>query len=174
MKTDKKENVIKKLLKGRNLALKIIKELEENDIQDQLTILDMLDKLPDLPSDYASCELKEFHETKEIYKKLYSITARAIMNIINSDFVHGMHDPSNSFNYSDPKEPATAADQIKYLPKAYSGGPIRAAISSPYKRVNKIALEFYDELPSDMKYSDIFSNNIRKKIRSLKMGSNFD
>jgi hypothetical protein len=112
--------------------------------------------------------MKEYVEAKEVYKRLYTLAARSIMEIIGTDFMKGRHDPKTSFNYADPAEPLKAAQKIGFLPKAYMGGPIKAAVSSPYPAVNRVAVSYYDVLPQDLKYSQTFNDQIRKRIRSIK------
>ena len=152
---------------GRSIALKILKSLNTTDLNEKLGALELLDSLPPLPSTDRALELKEFHETKEIYKRLYTICARSIMEIIGSDFTFGSHDPTHSFNYCDPEEPKLAAEKIRFLPKAYMGGPIKAALGSPYNQVNRIAVNFYEALPHDIKYSGSFPDAVRKRVRSI-------
>jgi len=168
MNANRLQNTITELAKMKKIALLIIKELESEDLYDKLDTLDRLNRLPELPTDSVSCELKEYKETRDIYKRLYTIAARSIMQVLNSNFFLGAHDPSHSFNYSDPREPVRAAEKIQYLPKAYMGGPIRAAVTSPYPMVNKMAVEFYDELPQEMKFSSTFPDEVRKKIRNIR------
>ncbi len=171
MRKEELDITIKELRKGKRLAMAIIQELEKSGATDKLDILDKLDALPPLPTDNDTWDLKDFKETKDVYKRLYTLAARSIMEIINTNFMHGRHDPDKSFNYADPIEPLKAAKKIGFLPKAYMGGPIKAAITSPYNEVNKVAVQFYDILPQDMKYSESFPDIMRKRIRSIKQGS---
>lgn len=156
------------LKKGNALAKEIIQKLENSDIDDKLELLEKLDELPPLPSDDRIYEYKEFTEAKESYKQLYKLSARAIIEILGSDLMHGRHDPGSSFNYEDPAGPIVAAKHIQNLPKAYMGGPIKAAIQSPYKKVNELGVNYYDSLPKDLKYSETFPDPIRKKIRTIR------
>ena len=156
------------LKKGNALARVIIKELESDDIDDKLKTLDKLNKLPELPTKDGIYEYKEYSETKDLYKRVYTLAARTIMDILNTDHMHFRHDPSSSFNYTDPVEPIKAAESIKFLPKAYMGGPVKAAVQSPYEKVYTLGVNYYDSLPRDLKYSQSFPDSIRKRIRSIK------
>ncbi|HOO73291.1 MAG TPA: hypothetical protein PK926_16145 [Spirochaetota bacterium] len=162
------QSIREELIKGKKMAQKIIQNLTDSDISLKLKTLEKLDDLPPLPTDNSTWDLKEFVETKDVYRRLYTLAARSIMEIINANYMHGRHDPAKSFNYVDPTEPLKAAEKIGFLPKAYMGGPIKAAVSSPYLEVNKVAVSFYDVLPQDLKYSQTFPDPIRKKIRSIR------
>jgi hypothetical protein len=74
---------------------------------------------------------------------------------------------TSSFNYSSQRL-SQGRKKIRILPKAYRGGPIKAAMNSPYLKVNKKAVEFYDDLPHDLKFSETFLEAVRKKIRIIR------
>jgi hypothetical protein len=169
MKNERMISICEMLKRNRNKALHITRKLENtNDIFEKLDILDLLDSLEELPNDTGVSELKEYQETKEIYKRLYTLSARGIIQILTADFMFGQNDPASSFNYSEPEAPLKAVKKIGFLPKAYRGGPIKAAMNSPYLKVSKKAVEFYDDLPHDLKFSQTFPETVRKKIRLIR------
>ncbi len=168
MKSSNLENIQKDLKKIRSAAAIILRELEVDDIRHKLETLKKLEGLPELPVDSVTRELKEYAETRDVYKRLYTSCARTIMTIISSNFLTGTGDPANSFNYSEPLAPLQAAEMIAFLPRAYMGGPIKAAAASQFPNVRDKAAEFYDSLPHEMKYSGSFPPGFRNYIRTLK------
>jgi hypothetical protein len=169
MKSDRINAICEKLKINRNKALHITRKLENtSDIFEKLDIMDLLDSLEELPNDSGVSELREYQEAKETFKRLYTLSARGIIQILSTDFMFGRNDPTSSFNYSEPEAPLKAVKKIGFLPKAYRGGPIKAAMNSPYLKVNKKAVEFYDDLPHDLKFSETFLEAVRKKIRIIR------
>ncbi|MCP4138363.1 MAG: hypothetical protein GY754_45800 [bacterium] len=158
------------LLNCKKEALRILQGLEHEDINIKLEAITLMANLPSLPDDEESKSLKAYKEIKALYKQLYTGSARFIMDVLGSDFSYGSNDAENSFNFTEAEEPIIAAKGMCYLPNAYIGGPIRAAVESPNKTVKEIALQFYDSLPSDLKYSRIITDGVRTKIRAIRAG----
>ncbi|MCP4135800.1 MAG: hypothetical protein GY754_32835 [bacterium] len=150
-----------------DMAQKIIDGLEDDDIRKSLNIICMIEDLPDISSDAELKTLKRYKEVKDILKKVYVTTARTIISILSSD-VHFSSDAETSFNYIEPMEPLLAAEYMKLLPNAFVGGPMKAAINCPMDKVQQIAVEHYDSLPSDFKYSGIFPSEFKKRVRQLR------
>jgi hypothetical protein len=148
-------------------AENIIRSLQKEDMQTKLNSLLKLSDLPELPRDSNSRQLKIYKETKEVLKQLYIAAAKAIMDIIESNYT-GIHDKTESYNYATPKEPVDAAESIKLLPNAFIGGPIKSAINSTDPKVQMIAINYFETLPSDIRISSIFPKDFSILIKKLK------
>lgn len=150
-----------------NIAEKFIRLLTKDDIETKLKAINALEKIPELPRDKESRQLKIYKEAGKVYKELYIAIARAIMSVLDSPFA-GLHDKHESYNYSAPNEPVKAVEAIKFLPNAFVGGPIKSAINSHYPFVQKIAIEYFEKLPGDIRISEIFPKNYNLFIKRLK------
>lgn len=164
------ENRKQTLAKCREIAAKIMKELKDEKQEKQLNAIHMITDFPELSGDEEMKQMHGYKEVKEIMKKVYIESAKTIMNILDSSVAYS-NDPKISFNYKKPVNQITAAEYIKILPNAFIGGPMKSAIKHPHPKVVKIAVDYYDSLPSDLKYSDVlpadFKNVIRKKKLEL-------
>jgi hypothetical protein len=149
-------------------AENVIQSLQKEDIQTKLNSLLKLNDLPELPRDSESRQLKIYKETKEVLKQLYIAAAKAIMDIIESNY-SGVHDKTESYNYTTPKEPVNAAETIKLLPNAFIGGPIKTAINSTDPKVQMIAINYFETLPSDIRISQIFPKDFSIAVKKLKL-----
>ncbi len=153
----------KQLALGRQIGCKILILASSKEIQERLSALELLSSLPSLPSNGR--ELKEYDETRKLYKQIFTTCASTIVQILHSDHACGRHDPEKSFNYSVPPEPLDAAEKIQLLPQAYMSEPIKAALRSPYRQVRFAATQCYHRLPDDIQYCGLFSESDRKQIR---------
>lgn len=151
----------------KNLASSIINDLKLEDVRKQLNTICRIEELPDLATDCDMKEMKDYVEVREILKKTYIEVARALMAILSAEDAYSA-DQKTSFNYSEPLEPMLAAEYIKLLPKAYIAGPMKAAVRNPHAKVRRIAIEYYDSLPSDLRYSGLFPVDFNKTIAKLK------
>ena len=154
------------LLKNRE-AIELMGKLEDENRSNVLNAINSIQEIPNLTGDDELKELKEYPVMRSTLKNLYVATARALINIFNEDADFSC-DEVNSFNYVEPLEVMLAAKYIKLLPKAFIGGPIKAALSHPYHKVQKIAVDYFDSLPDDLKYSDIFPTNFRSSVRVIR------
>ncbi|MFH0974903.1 MAG: hypothetical protein V1874_03875 [Spirochaetota bacterium] len=154
-----------------SMAEDIARSVQKEDIQIKLNSLKKLNDLPRMPRDSESKQLKIYKETTESLKKLHIAAARAIMGIIESNFT-GVHDKTESYNYASPKEPIAAAEAIKLLPNAFIGGPIKSAINSTNLNVQRIAIEYFESLPSDIRISEIFPKDFSVLVKKLKQKMN--
>jgi hypothetical protein len=150
-----------------SMAEKIIRSLQKEEIQTKLNSLKMLEDLPAMPRSSESKQLKIYKETVEVLKTLHIAAARAIMSIIESNYT-GIHDKTESYNYATPNEPVVAAEAIKLLPNAFIGGPIKSAINSNDPKVQMIAINYFETLPSDIRISGIFPKDFSILIKKLK------
>lgn len=155
------------LVECKTKAQKISKELMKEDVNKQLNAICMIEKIPNISGDEELREMNDYSDVKTTLKQLYIDTARTIMNILGkeSGFVN---DQDHSFNYEEAKEPLLAAEYIKLLPNAYISGPMKSAINHTSTKVKKIAIDHYDSLPSEIKYSEVFAHDFRQIIRSIK------
>ncbi|MBN2403824.1 MAG: hypothetical protein JXN64_15725 [Spirochaetes bacterium] len=149
-----------------SITEKIIRLLQKDEVQIKLNSLKMLEDIPQLPRDSESRQLKIYKETNEVLKKLYIASARAIMQIIESHYT-GIHDKTASYNYATPIEPIMAAEAIKLLPNAFIGGPVKSAINSNDPRVQRIAINYFESLPGDIRISGIFPKDFSLVIKKL-------
>ncbi len=149
-------------------AEKIIRDLKNDDLHKRMDSIIMLNDLPRLPRDEESKKLQIYKKVNEVYKKLYIEVARAIMNIIDSNY-SGVHDKTESYNYAAPKEPVAAAEAIKLLPNAFIGGPIKSAINSINPQVQRVAIEYFETLPSDIRISGIFPKDFNLLVKKMKV-----
>jgi hypothetical protein len=152
----------------KSMAALILEGLRDTNVNNRLDTLSRLEDLPDLSADREMKEMKDYAEVKGILKKLYIEAARAIMKILDT---YGTFDgdPAASFNYKEPREPIRAAESIRLLPNAFIAGPMKSAIANQQVKVRKIAIEYYDSLPTDLRYSGIFPEdfpNVVKKAKS--------
>lgn len=150
-----------------SMAKKIIQNLKKEEIQAKLDSIYMLNKLPKMPRDSESRQLKIYNEANNILKILYIFSARAIMQIIDSTYT-GIHDKTESYNYTSPKEPVAAAEAIKLLPNAFVGGPVKSAINSNDPKVQMIAINYFESLPGSVKISSVFPDNFSLIVKKLK------
>lgn len=150
-----------------SMAKTIIRNLQKEDIQDKLDSVYMLNDMPKMPRDSESRQLKIYEEANEVLKTLYVAAARAIMFVLDSNFT-GVHDKTESFNYSSAKEPIAAVEAIKLLPNAFVGGPLKSAINNNDPNVQLIAIEYFESLPANIRISAIFPDDFNLKIKKLK------
>ncbi len=150
-----------------NLALEIIEGLKDDDIRRTLNNICKLESLPDLSGDDEVKDFKEYQAMRGVLKKLYIETARTIIDILGSEGGFSC-DEANSYNYTEPLEAMLAAEYIKMLPKAFIGGPMKAAMNHPHGSVRRIVIEYFDSLPKELQYSDIFPANFRKSVKMMK------
>ncbi len=160
------------LAKNKEIAKSIMKELKNENQKTQLNGIYMLKQCPDLSSDDELKEMQDYKEVKEIMKQVYIESAKTIMKILDSSVAYSS-DHKTSFNYMEPVDQMLAAEYIKILPNAYIGGPMKSAVNHPHPKVVRIAVDYYDCLPADLKYSDVmprgFKEIIRKKKAELKI-----
>jgi hypothetical protein len=149
------------------MARKIIQNLNKEDIQRKLDSIYMMKKLPKMPRDSKSRQLKIYDEANNVLKTLYIAVARAIMQIIDSNY-SGFHDKTASYNYESPNEPVAAAEAIQLLPNAFIGGPIKSAINSTDPKVQMTAINYFESLPNSIKISSIFPDNFSLAVKKLK------
>ncbi len=145
----------------------ILKGLKVEDAQKKLKSIKKLSELSEIPKDDESRQLKIYKETVETYKRMYVEVARAIMYVLDSNY-SGLHDESESYNYAPPKEPVAAVEAIKLLPNAYIGGPIKSAINTNNQFIQKIAIDYFESLPIDIRISNIFPDGYSVLIKKLK------
>ncbi len=150
-----------------SIAGDIINGLQKDDINMKLASIKKLNELPKLPRDQESRQLKIYDKAKEEYKNVHRTAARAIMDVLDSTFT-GTHDKSDSYNYDSPEEPLAAAEAIKLLPNAFIGGPIKTALNSNDPNVQKIAIDYYESLPNDVRISQIFPPKFNILIKEVK------
>lgn len=148
-------------------AENIIRKLKSSGIDAKINSIALFTELPKLPRDEESRQLKIYKEASETYKKLYIEVARAIMHVIDSSYA-GFHDKAESYNYSPEQAPIAAVEAIKSLPNAFIGGPIKTAVASANPVVQKIAIEYFETLPSDIRISEVFPKDFNHQIKKLK------
>ncbi len=151
----------------REIAKVIMEELKDENIRKQLNTICKLESFPDLSLDDEMKEMKDFREVKGILKQVYIEVARTLMKILDISTAD-MITEQTSFNNTEPYDQMLAAEYIKMLPNAFISGPMKSAIKSPFKQVVKIVVEYYDSLPSDLKYSDIFPIGFKDIVRKRK------
>jgi len=166
MKTDFEERK-QTLAKCKEIARNIMKELKNENQRKQLNAIYMLKQFPDLSSDEEIKDMQDYKEVKEIMKQVYIESAKTIMKILDSSAAFSS-DPKTSFNYMEPLDQMLAAEYIKILPNAFIGGPMKSAVNHPHPKVVRIAVEYYDSLPSDLKYSDVMPRGFKEVIRKKK------
>jgi hypothetical protein len=150
-----------------DMAEKIIRDLKKEDLSRKLEAIQRLSEMPKLPRDEESRKLKIYKTATEIYKQMHIEIARGIMGIVDSNYA-GIHDKSESYNYAAPNEPVIAAEAIKLLPNAFIGGPVKSAINSINPKVQQVAIEYFDTLPSDIRISEIFPKDFSILVKKLK------
>lgn len=151
----------------RNLACCIQEDLKNEDVRARLNAICRIEELPDITADESLREYKDYREVREVLKETYIEVARSIMGILEAEDAYSA-DPATSFNYTEPLEPLLAAEYIKLLPKAYIAGPMKSAVRNPHRKVRQIAIDYYDSLPADLKYSGLFPVDFNKTIARLK------
>lgn len=147
---------------------RIIERMKAEETSKKLEAIKQIGHLEDFYGDEEMKQLKEYREYKDIQKKLNIATAKTLMNILDTAKSFS-GDPVTSFNYTEPVELLDAAECIKLLPNAFIGGPMKSALNNSSVKVKKIALDYFDSLPREVKYSEVFPPNFTKlaaKIRS--------
>ena len=148
-------------------AMKIIEGLDVEDIRKKLSAIAQIEQLSNVSCDDEIRELKEYRSLKGTLKDLHIAIARSIMDILSSEASFS-GDAESSFNYTEPLDEMLAAEYIKLLPNAYIAGPMKTAIKSPHLKVIEIAIDHYDSLPSDVKYSGLFPDDFKQVVRAIK------
>lgn len=161
---EKKANILHDC---KNQTEKIVKKLDNDNIKVQLQVIQMIEKLPNISGDETIRELKEYKQVRNLLKQLYIKVAVTIMEILNAQN-NFSSDIEHSFNYQEPVEQILAAEYISLIPNAFIGGPMKVAVTHSNSTVRKIAIDYYETLPSDIKYSEIFPPDFRQIIRGIK------
>lgn len=155
------------LAQCKSMAATIMKGFQDENSKKRLDTISMLEEIPDLAADKEMKEMKDYGEIKGILKKVYIESARTIMKTLETEYTF-VGDKEDSFNYKEPLEPIQAAECIKILPNAFIAGPMKTAILNKHEKVRRIAVEYYDSLPTDLKYSGIFPEDFPQLIKRIK------
>lgn len=145
----------------------IIEGLKAEETKIKLTFLQQIRDLPDLSLDEDIKQMKEYREYRNQLKKMHVATAKTIMHILDTEKTFS-GDPETSFNYSEPVELLQAVQCITLLPNAFIGGPIKSAVNNPNIKVKVFALDYFDSLPREVRYSDVFPPNFTKLMAQLR------
>ncbi|MBN1500003.1 MAG: hypothetical protein JW982_07605 [Spirochaetes bacterium] len=154
------------LNKCKELIVDIYNSLDSEEVAEQLDAVERLEELSVMMGDNSIKDLAEYKHVREVLKKLHIKTAKTLMSILESSASFS-NDERHSFNYSEPKEQIQAAEDIKLLPNAFIGGPMKSAMNSKNPKVLRVAIDHYKSLPSSVRVSDVFPPNFGNIVRTI-------
>jgi hypothetical protein len=145
----------------------IIEGLKAEETKKKLEVLNQIRNLPDISGDEDIKQMKEYRQYRELLKSMHKATAKTIIHILDTEKSFS-GDPEISFNYTEMVELQQAAECITLLPNAFIGGPIKSAINNRSVKVKLFALDYFDSLPREVRYSDVFPPNFTKLMAKLR------